>query len=305
MPSGVPSECARSWLAGLLEAEGSFLKPPPSSPGCPIVTCRTTDLDVVERVAAAFGVTVQAHQRRPYRTEYAATLKGRNAARLMRVLAPLLGERRNRAIADALAEYEPPERKLSYDAACDIRLRVEGGSPVAAVARDFGVSRQTVHAVLQNRIYRHEPSTAWTHDLPAVLRLPGECSLATRTELSWLAGWLEGEGSFLAPPPRDPRRPRVSGFTRDFDVITRVADILGVTAGRHKDRRSSERGWSPLFRVLCRGSRAIELMRAIEPMMGARRRAQIRRALSAVSQTAPVATLSGQSQGGEIASTWS
>jgi hypothetical protein len=52
---------------------------------------------------------------------------------------------------------------------------------------------------------------------------------------------------------------------------------------RAADRRSRKRGWSPLFRILCRGSRAVELMNAIEPIMGTRRRAQIQRALSAVS----------------------
>ena len=97
------------------------------------------------------------------------------------------------------------------------------------------------------------------------------CSFATPAELSWLAGWLEGEGSFLAPPPSDPHRARVSAVTRDLDVIGRVARILGVSPTRAADRRSRERGWNPLFRILCRGSRAVELMNAIEPIMGTRR----------------------------------
>ena len=275
--------CALAWLAGLLEAEGSFLRPPPSSPNCPIIACRTTDRDIVERVAKAFGVRVQSNPKGRHRTEYAATLKGANAVRLMRELRPMLGERRNRAIATSVAAYQPASRKLSYVDASEIRQRRAGGQTVAGIAREFGVARQTIHAVLQARIYVEPPRTPWTDDLPAVLGLPVSCSFATPAELSWLAGWLEGEGSFLAPPPSDPRRARVTGVTRDLDVIGRVARILGVTPTHEARDRSRERGWSPLFRILCRGSRAVELMNAIEPIMGTRRRAQIRRALSAVS----------------------
>jgi hypothetical protein len=81
----------------------------------------------------------------------------------------------------------------------------------------------------------------------------------------------------------DPRRARVSGETRDFDVSGRVARIVGVTPTRSGHARARERGWSPLFRILCRGRRAVELMNAVRPMMGTRRRAQIDRALSALS----------------------
>jgi hypothetical protein len=74
-----PPSLQRAWLAGLLEGEGTFLRPPPSMPNCPIVACRMTDRDVVERVAACFGTKVVTIERGKYRTEYAATLKGAGA----------------------------------------------------------------------------------------------------------------------------------------------------------------------------------------------------------------------------------
>ena len=40
-----------TWLAGLLEGEGSFLKAPPSDPNCPRISLEMTDKDVVERAA--------------------------------------------------------------------------------------------------------------------------------------------------------------------------------------------------------------------------------------------------------------
>src|SRR3954454_13630900 len=83
-----------TWLAGLLEAEGTFLRPPPSKPGSPVVSCRMTDRDVVERVAERFGTAIIAIDKGRYRTEYATTIKGSRAARLMADLRMLMGKRR-------------------------------------------------------------------------------------------------------------------------------------------------------------------------------------------------------------------
>lgn len=43
------------WLAGLLEGEGSFMKPSPSSPNCPIISLQMTDEDIVKRVSLLFN----------------------------------------------------------------------------------------------------------------------------------------------------------------------------------------------------------------------------------------------------------
>ena len=294
---GTSPSLALLWLAGLLEAEGSFLAPPPSAPNAPMIACRTTDRDIAERVATAFGVAVVSNPKRVHRTEYATTVKGARAVRLMAELFPLLGLRRQGAVEAAVAAYRPPVRKLSVEAASEIKRRRAGGLSVSVLARQFGVTRQTIHAVLAGRIHRETPTTPWREGLARILPAPGRCQFAGPEELSWLAGWLEGEGSFLAPPPSDPKRVRVSAVARDLDVVGRVARILGVSALPHRDRRAAARGWTPLHRVLCRGSRAVELMGAIEEMMGARRRAQIRHALDAVSYSAFAATLPEQPKG--------
>ena len=265
-----------------LEAEGSFLAPPPSAPNAPIIACRTTDRDIAERVATAFGVKVMTNPKGQHRTEHAATIKGARAVALMVDLFPMLGLRRQRAVGAAIAAHRAPSRKLSFGDAVQIRAQRARGDSVSALARQFGIARQTVHAVLDERIYREQPATPWREDLAGVTA-PTRCSFAGPEELSWLAGWLEGEGSFLAPPPSDRRRARVSAVARDLDVVARVARILGVSPIVQRDPRGRARGWSPLYRVLCRGSRAVELMTAIEGMMGERRRAQIRRALNALS----------------------
>lgn len=47
----------------------------------------------------------------------------------------------------------------------------------------------------------------------------------------WLAGLLEGEGSFLKGPPSAPRYPVLSLQMTDEDVVARVAAMLGRKMG--------------------------------------------------------------------------
>jgi hypothetical protein len=269
------------WLAGLLEAEGTFLKAPPSSPRCPVISCRMTDRDVVARVATMFGTRVVAIDKGRYRTEYAAVLKGSRAVILMRDLMPLMGERRRTAIDAATRGYVPPFRKLSFEAAEEIRRLHANGVSVSALSRSFATARQTIHQIHKREVYRAPKPTGWL-DPPGFLReISSPPEGLSLTEFLWLAGWLEGEGSFLAPPPSDPRRPRVSGQSRDPDVISEVARLMNVALALHDPERTRRLGWSPTWKVLLRGSKAILLMQTLEPLMGARRRRQILSALDA------------------------
>jgi hypothetical protein len=134
------------WLAGLLEAEGTFLKPLPSSPNLPIVSCRMTDRDVIERVAELLGTSMMAIDKGRYRTEYAAVVKGSRAVALMRDLEPLMGERRSAAIRGAIDRYIPPRRKLSYQSGEAIRRRHADGESAASLSRAFGVTHPSIRA---------------------------------------------------------------------------------------------------------------------------------------------------------------
>jgi hypothetical protein len=255
-----------------------------------------TDRDVIERVAGMLGITVLVNARGAYRTEYAATLKGAPAVALMRDLYPLMGNRRRQAIADALVAWTPPPRKLSFPLSEEIRRRSREGASVSSLAREYRVSRSTVRAVIQGRIYRRR-GRPWRS--ARGLARPRRCCDIPLVELTWLAGWLEGECSFLAPPPSDRRRPRIQAQSVDRDVIDRVAALFGVTPTVRVDPRGLKRGWSPMFEALARGVRATEVMMAIEPLMGLRRRTQIQRAVRLGDARL------GSRTGGVLASTWS
>jgi hypothetical protein len=269
------------WLAGLLEGEGTFLAPPPSEPRYPLVSCRMTDLDVIELAAGVFGTSIQAIDKGRYRTEFATTLKGSRAVELMRALRPMMSGRRQAAIDRALRTYSAPERKLSFDLAEEIRQRNEGGETAASLARHFGVSHPTIRAVLARRIYPVRKRFPWR---PITCLIRGATVAGTGLnwkELYWLAGWLEGEGSFLKPPPSSPRSPRVRAQTIDRDVIDEAGRLLGIKPLPTDRARSRERGWSDSWQVTLCGSRAITLMHAIRPIMRSRRKGQIDAALTA------------------------
>lgn len=108
--------------------------------------------------------------------------------------------------------------------------------------------------------------------------------------MGWLAGFLEGEGSFLwySTKSRAAKRgerpnerilyPRVQFITTDCDVAMRAAALMGGNTvshrphpvPRHKDQ----------YRHKLSGQRALDLMRLLLPHTGERRSADIQSILS-------------------------
>lgn len=97
------------------------------------------------------------------------------------------------------------------------------------------------------------------------------------TELYWLAGLLEGEGSFLAGPPSSPNCPRIQLPMTDRDVVEHAACLFDRPVWRSD--RGRELGFKPVFLTSVKGAAAIRLMTALRPVMGERRRSQIDHAL--------------------------
>lgn len=100
------SEADIAWLAGLLEGEGSFFMAGDDVYQYPTIVVSMTDLDVIERVARLFGVSVYPQKldkrypngKRAYRTQ----TTGHKAARLMELLLPWMGDRRAAKIKELL-----------------------------------------------------------------------------------------------------------------------------------------------------------------------------------------------------------
>lgn len=107
----------------------------------------------------------------------------------------------------------------------------------------------------------------------------------TREELCWLAGWLEGEGTFYYSMSKG-NSPRIviQVFSTDVDVLQKAHRLMG-SKGLTKippkklrgDRWTSNGG----HRTEVQGEVAAALMRKLLPFMGKRRSEQIKAALDA------------------------
>ncbi len=96
-------------------------------------------------------------------------------------------------------------------------------------------------------------------------------------DLHWLAGLLEGEGSFLAGPPSRPTHPIVAVEMTDEDIVARIAQLWGCSYQLWPRRKSHHKD---TFRVRLTGGSAVAAMRAVYPLLGNRRRQQIDTALA-------------------------
>lgn len=95
-----------------------------------------------------------------------------------------------------------------------------------------------------------------------------------REDLIWLAGLLEGEGTFDA---HRGRYPRIRLAMTDRDIVGRAASLMDA-----KIRLSlHDAPAKPTWHTEISGDRAAAIMREILPFMGSRRSGRIAEALSA------------------------
>ena len=104
----------------------------------------------------------------------------------------------------------------------------------------------------------------------------------TPYELSWLAGLLEGEGSFDTQSRASEKRhdrPRIQFGSTDFDICERVAQLFNKKVNGPYKAYKNQKAIKPYCRVLISGPRAADLMKLLYPLLGKRRKLQIRTAL--------------------------
>ena len=126
---------------------------------------------------------------------------------------------------------------------------------------------------------------------------PGFPDNVPSEDLHWLAGLLEGEGTFLTGPPSAPRHPVLAVQMTDEDVVVRVATMFGRKASCWTPR---EARWQPTYIARVTGAKAVAWMTALRPLMGSRRQTQIDRAVASY-EPRPVALLNDARAGDALA----
>lgn len=236
------------WLVGILEGEGTFLRGAPSKPGTPILRVSMTDRDVVEHVAKLFGrAVVRLRRRKPqHKLPYATTIKGAPAVQVMYAVRPFLGKTRELQIDLAISSWQTrrgPRQRRRADSSGSV-------SPLMPVADRWGTL--TAHGESQDACDR-----------------------------AWIAGLLEGEGSFIAnraDRAAPSSYPVIKVEMCEREVIERAARLLDTRVWVVAPRTE---GWRPTYVAQIAGHRAAEWMIALRPYMGLRRTAVIDAALGA------------------------
>ena len=105
------TETEIAWLSGWLEGEGYF----GIGAGTPALIVNSTDLDVIQKATKliAVGKLVQSPkpQKPHWKQQYRIQLYGENAATIMRLIRPYMGQRRGEAIDTALQLYAEIEAR--------------------------------------------------------------------------------------------------------------------------------------------------------------------------------------------------
>ena len=108
-------------------------------------------------------------------------------------------------------------------------------------------------------------------------------------ELAWLAGLLEGEGTFIAATAKYPVC--VSLNMTDADVVDRVAAWWEVSVSQPRTRKTHHK---QSFRCMIRGERAVKWMRRLRPFMGERRTRAIDVAIKSLVLKGPAQKITAQ-----------
>ncbi|MFN8372332.1 MAG: hypothetical protein U0694_05570 [Anaerolineae bacterium] len=262
------------WIAGLLEGEGYFgLASYRGTNSTPNIAINMTDVDVIARVASIWGVQpVKVHaQQIHWHDTYLARLRGAKADQFMHLIFPMMGQRRQaqiKSVLQAYAERRKKRFKLTEEQVKAIKARIARGETAKSIARDFPVSHYAIWDIRSGKTWDDLDEMQAHHT-----ETPAEVDYHS---IHWLAGLLEGEGSFLAPPPSSPNTPAITISMTDEDIIRRVSAIFGT---KHHQVSARREGAKTPYTAHLRGKPAIDLMRLLYPLLGKRRQTQIDRVL--------------------------
>ena len=95
-------------------------------------------------------------------------------------------------------------------------------------------------------------------------------------DIAWMAGLLEGEGSFMNGYRSQPTQAAISVEMKDEDIIKRISELWKVKYCACTPRKLYH---SITYKAHLRGKRAKEIMELVQPFMGIRRKEKIKEIL--------------------------
>jgi Mor family transcriptional regulator len=264
------------WLAGLLEAEGSFMAGPPSAPNCPVVKVEMTDEDVIAYFSKLVGRKYHTPTRRQphHKQSYVCMVRGKNAIFMMKTFLPVMGVRRQKDIRKAIKSYDPTGGvRLSEETKCRIREdRIKGyiyRELQKKYNRGFESIYKVVHGVHPTDVHNDLP-------LPEQFTLPKWHKTSSQEQLYWLAGWIEGEGCFATY--ENVKQIIVSASCSDYDIVYRAQSLVKGALDLYPNPPAKDH-WSVVYSFIARQTHAAAIMMSLYPLMFSRRQQAIETAL--------------------------
>lgn len=143
------------WLIGILEGEGSFLKPAPSKTNQPGIALQMCDEDVVKRVADMFNMKyhksyTQKHIDNNWRPVYGFLLRGKRAVDLMKSIYPHMSIRRKKQIDNAIEGYRERITKKSVIDLNRIKELRDNKVKWRDIELEYGMCRRYIVRLLSN-----------------------------------------------------------------------------------------------------------------------------------------------------------
>ena len=236
-----------------------------------------TDRDIVERAAVLIdrAVVPIGARRSHYKTPYVTVIKGAPAVALMRAVHAQMGSLRAAQIERAIASWHGHDARWRRPAAhCSVAECSRPGSRRGLCRRHYD---RWWKAQRRGRATDFVPLAP-----PAPLFPPvgGGPDISDQCAVAWLAGLLEGEGSFtLNRYSPEIAYPVVGVQMCDASVVARAARLIGAPSVWR--REPAQLGWSPTYVTAISGHRAAIWMRKLRGLMGVRRGAAIDAALAA------------------------
>ncbi len=236
-----------------------------------------TDRDVVERVGVLLERSIvplpprKLHYKPPYMTQ----IKGAPAVELMRVARPLLGEFRKPQIDHAIATWHgKPSRWRRPVATCSVAGCDRRGARRGLCKRHYNRWWKAKRYGRPTEITPVGPRS-FASELSAL-----DGTMTDDLAVAWLAGLLEGEGTFgLNRSSPDNAYPVISLQMCDETVVSRAAGLL--SAPSVQKREPTRDHWNPTYAAAIVGHDAAIWMERLRPLMGRRRTEAIDAALAA------------------------
>ena len=234
-----------------------------------------TDEDIVKRVAMLFvrAVVRLPPRKAEYKTAFATVVKGTAAVHLMKSVRPYVGPARLAAIDRAIASWHgEPERWRGDLGRCAIESCARPAAIKGLCKQHYKGWWKATRVGRQPRATPSPPESRLSISVDTAMCTPG-CGV------EWLAGLLEGEGTFTLTRSGTLAYPVVSVNMCDRIVIERAQRVLAAAGIWPKPPRRAN--WSMTFVTQVSGQQAAEWMVRLRPLMGERRRAAIDKALAA------------------------